>query len=621
VDILGNVYEQFLGKVIRLTESHRAVVEEKPEVKKAGGVYYTPTYVVAYIVAQTVGRWLQNKTPREAAVLRILDPACGSGSFLIGAYQYLLDWHRDYYLDHNQEKNAQDGLVYLGPGGVWRLGTREKKRILLNSILGVDVDAQAVEVTKLSLLLKVLEGENADSLDRQLKLFRERALPDLDHNIKCGNSLLGSDFVNGLDLIRLRDNVTDLNCFNWRREFPAVFEAGGFDAVIGNPPYGASSTDAEAWYLARTYETYRRIPDSYVAFVEQAHRLLKDGGRFGFITPSAWLGGPRYRPVREWLLSKTIESLVLLPFDVFRDAYIDTAIVITANADPRPQHRVAVLEYPKRAKIARIAGDEKSFRRVPQRAWLKTEDKKFILDAGMLTLLARIRARSSERFADQLEMVRGVLFDAGLLTKRPKTDAHLRYFEGDVYRYAVNWKADRWVEYGPKMKEYPRDPGWFKGERILLRRLVNRQRRLMATVVHQEAVNNKNLYVLRPLKLLSANFCLGVLNSRLVARMYLAQVSQATKDDFPQVTIKDIMALPFPTVDLNDPAVRKKHDRLVKLVQALLDTNDGLGKARTSHQSERLRHQAEALDQQIDALVNDLYGLTSDEVKILEGEA
>ncbi|MBM4066963.1 MAG: restriction endonuclease subunit M, partial [Planctomycetes bacterium] len=113
-DILGQVYEQFLGKVIRLTAGHRAVVEEKPEVRKAGGVYYTPTYIVDYIVKNTVGKLvraenfqpLRKTTPKEISKIRILDPACGSGSFLLGAYQYLLDWHRDWYVANNPEKWA-----------------------------------------------------------------------------------------------------------------------------------------------------------------------------------------------------------------------------------------------------------------------------------------------------------------------------------------------------------------------------------------------------------------------------------------------------------------------------------------------------------------------------------
>jgi hypothetical protein len=195
-DILGQVYEQFLGKVIRLTAGHRAVVEDKPEVKKAGGVYYTPTYIVDYIVKKTVGELLKGKTPKQVVKLRVLDPACGSGSFLIGAYQTLLDWHRDWYLKNDLKKWAtgRSPVIYQVSGGNWRLTTAERKRILVNNIYGVDIDSQAVEVTKLSLLLKVLEGENEQTLTRQLAMLHERALPDLANNIKCGNSLIGSDF-------------------------------------------------------------------------------------------------------------------------------------------------------------------------------------------------------------------------------------------------------------------------------------------------------------------------------------------------------------------------------------------------------------------------------------------
>jgi len=183
-DILGQVYERFLGKVIRLTPAHRAVVEDKPEVKKAGGVYYTPTYIVDYIVKQTVGKLLEGRKPGprgSAGRLKILDPACGSGSFLLGAYQYLLDWHRDEYLKDGPEKWARgrSPRLYQGPGGQWRLTTGERKRILLNNIHGVDIDHQAVEVTKLSLLLKVLELEDGRSLERQLSFFQQRVLPDL----------------------------------------------------------------------------------------------------------------------------------------------------------------------------------------------------------------------------------------------------------------------------------------------------------------------------------------------------------------------------------------------------------------------------------------------------------
>ncbi len=173
-DILGQVYEKFLGKVIRLTPTHQAKIEEKPEVRKAGGVYYTPTYIVDYIVKQTIGKLVAGKSPKGVvSKLKILDPACGSGSFLIGAYQFLLDWHLEQYVNDNPAKLARvkKPRIYQSVNKEWRLTTDERKRILLNNIYGVDIDSQAVEVTKLSLLLKVLEGENEQTIDNQLAMF------------------------------------------------------------------------------------------------------------------------------------------------------------------------------------------------------------------------------------------------------------------------------------------------------------------------------------------------------------------------------------------------------------------------------------------------------------------
>ena len=230
-DILGSVYERFLGKTIRLTKAHYAKIEEKPEVRKAGGVYYTPKYIVDYIVENTVGKLIEGKTPKQIEKIKICDPACGSGSFLIGAYQYMLEWHLKYYIDNPPKKKKDNPLT---PDG--NLTTAEKKRILLNNIFGVDIDAQAVEVTKLNLLLKALEGETQASINQQMQLFHERVLPNLGNNIKCGNSLIGPDFYDDqLDLFP--DQMKKINAFDWGQGFPDILKQGGFDAVIGNPPY------------------------------------------------------------------------------------------------------------------------------------------------------------------------------------------------------------------------------------------------------------------------------------------------------------------------------------------------------------------------------------------------
>lgn len=241
-DILGSVYERFLGKTIRLTDGHQAKIEEKPEVRKAGGVYYTPSYIVDYIVQNTLCKLLTPAQPislTEAAKLKIADIACGSGSFLIVAYQYLLDWHRDRYAE-NPEKwsKGKSATLYQAKGGEWRLTTAEKKRILLNNIHGVDIDAAAVEVTKLSLLLKVLEGETGEIAQRDFLKERERILPDLASNIKCGNSLIGPDFYDAPEMDLLDDEARyRVNVFDWKAAFPEVFKQGGFNCIIGNPPY------------------------------------------------------------------------------------------------------------------------------------------------------------------------------------------------------------------------------------------------------------------------------------------------------------------------------------------------------------------------------------------------
>ncbi|HVS35683.1 MAG TPA: DNA methyltransferase, partial [Gemmataceae bacterium] len=166
--------EQFFRIATRLTARHMAKIDENPAAKKSNGVYYTPSTLVDFIVQHTLGRLLQGKTPKEAARLRILDPACGAGAFLIGAYRRLLEWHLKQYEQDGPERRRNQ--VVQGTGGTWRLTTAEKKRILLNNIYGVDIDPQAVEAAKLSLLAAVHDGEQRNAVEaRFLDLVRQQA--------------------------------------------------------------------------------------------------------------------------------------------------------------------------------------------------------------------------------------------------------------------------------------------------------------------------------------------------------------------------------------------------------------------------------------------------------------
>jgi len=290
VEILGTVYERFLGKVIRLTAGHQAKVEEKPEVRKAGGVYYTPAYIVNYIVHNTIGKQIEGKSPADLAGSKttppflVLDMACCSGSFLLGAYQFLLDHCLMWHQANPSPKHTK--AVYQNAKGETRLTIAERKHILTTHIYGVDIDRQAVETTKLSLLLKALEGENDATLSQQMTLFHERALPNLSDNIQCGNSLIASDFS------MLPEDLICVRAFDWPAQFPDAMKAGGFDAVIGNPPYGRLLDEADERYVTERCKAFSATPDVYVAFIEYAIHVIKPGGRVSFIVPSAWLGGP-----------------------------------------------------------------------------------------------------------------------------------------------------------------------------------------------------------------------------------------------------------------------------------------------------------------------------------------
>jgi type I restriction-modification system DNA methylase subunit len=303
VEILGQVYEQFLGKVIQISASRQAVIEDKPEVRKAGGVYYTPSYIVDYIIKQTIGKVLENKKPDKIQDITILDPACGSGSFLIVAYQFLLDWYLEQYL---QNPKKYKNKFYQISDHQWRLTASERKQILLTHIYGVDIDQQAVETTKLSLLLKVLEGESGETITRQLQLFKERALPDLDYNIQCGNTLIDAEFYQHTQLNFLDENTAyRVNIFDWKSAFSVIMKRGGFDVVIGNPPYIRIQALKEwaalevEFYKQQYVSASKGNYDIYVVFVEKGLELLRKDGYLGFILPHKFFNAQYGESIRK----------------------------------------------------------------------------------------------------------------------------------------------------------------------------------------------------------------------------------------------------------------------------------------------------------------------------------
>ncbi len=642
-DILGQVYEQFLGKVIRLTAGHRAKVEEKPEVRKAGGVYYTPTYIVDYIVKNTVGKLLEKRTPKTAARLRILDPACGSGSFLLGAFQYLLDWHRDRYVKQGAAKHRKE--LYEGPGGEWRLTTQEKKRILLNNIYGVDIDGQAVDVTKLSLLLKVLEGESDQTISLQQKMFHERALPDLAANIKCGNSLIGSDFWQGEQqgLFDDEEQRIRINAFDWDHEFPDIMkrglpasghaQAGGFDVVIGNPPYGIVFDPVLKEFLERHYPTFGRNNDAYVAFTQRSISLLATRGLFGFIVPNTFLLGPYFDALKQYILQQTAltEIVDFGTNRVFSGPYVFTALLFLRRLGSAPTRAPAASRlakvsdlgaFPDGLEVTRVPRSElSSLRWVPAGrlvARLLEEgrplgDLAWVKDVGFNYWT---RGRGKKRG--------GSIADRVLYEGKRLHPADSPFLKGrDINRYRMlspsHWlRHDYAKRLDPEVDTFRFSPGFLLREKVIYRQTADR---IIATIDTAGEYVDKTVHsvVLREDHDASMwyRYLLGILNSSLLLYLY-RHLAQEEGRGFAQVKTFRVKRLPI-SVPSDSTGIDKAPRRaIVGLVERMLDLHKKLPKAKGESKT-AIERRIKATDRKIDELVYELYGLTEKEIRIVEG--
>ena len=331
VHILGSIYERFLGKVIVATDK-RATVQEKPEVRKAGGVYYTPEYIVRYIVENTIGKLIDHKTPDEIKEMRFADIACGSGSFLLGVYDYLLRYHTDYYNSSGKKDIARKAGCIENKDGSFTLSIAQRREILRSNVYGVDVDAQATEVAQLSLALKLLEDATTATARAFQPKLGEKILPDMKDNIVCGNSLVDWDILDG-QLFERREE-RKLNPMSYEDKFPQVMKRGGFDAIVGNPPYGADFNQVTKDYLLRNYNSQNYQLDSYLVFLEKSIRdLIKLNGFWGMIIPNPWLTNVRQTNIRKFVVEKTsVHEIVHFKFPVFPKVVVDT--VKTPNIEP-----------------------------------------------------------------------------------------------------------------------------------------------------------------------------------------------------------------------------------------------------------------------------------------------
>ena len=629
-DILGQVYEQFLGKVIRLTPKHRAVVEDKPEVKKAGGVYYTPTYIVNYIVEQTVGKLVEGKKPGPRGAvskLKLLDPACGSGSFLLGAYQFLLDWHRAQYTKEPQRwTRGRNPRIYQTANGEWKLTIAERKRILLNNIYGVDIDSQAVEVTKLSLLLKVLEGENA----QQLELFQERVLPDLGNNIKCGNSLISSDFYDGRQMTLLdEEELYRINVFDWETEFPKIIETGGFDAVIGNPPYvllqDEFRDDTQLSYFRSKFSTASYKVDTYHLFIEQGIKLTRRRGRCSMITPANFLTNNYLASLRRFMLeNSSIDHILIVDEGVFRSISVDNAIfVVIAGQSTRETFRI-IHVCPESGNL-----HKKSEILVPTDHALNDE---YVLFTGtsektFSDLLDRVLEKSVKlgtiahvNFGKQLRNRKKFTTDVIHVANIDDiTEPYKPCYTGrDVSRYLVQWSNLTCLD-----DRVARRGGCWNADRQnaknkLLTRQIGQYPEFAMDYLGYQCLNTMFMVNIRN-EDVDPHFVLGVLNSKIIKAIWLDQFYDQRRT-FPKIKGTYLKQLPVYAVDFSDPDDKARHAHMVDLVAQMLELHKKLADAKVPQLKTVLKRQIETTDHQIDHLVYELYDLTEAEIEIVEDE-
>lgn len=556
VEILGTAYEQFLGRQIKINDRNKITIEDKPEVRKAGGVYYTPQYIVDYIVSNTVGKIIEGKTPKEISRVKILDPACGSGSFLLGAYQHLLDYHRTYY---NTQKTETKGSIKsnpLRPDG--NLTTAEKKRILINNIYGVDIDANAVEVTKLSLLLKCMEGETEASIAMQMSLFHERVLPTLDNNIKDGNSLIDTDFyATEFDF----GEDKKIKPFNWKRAFTEVFKQGGFDVVVGNPPYVQPDI---LDYNSRAYikERYKANTDLYSVFIEKSFSLLTNSSLFGFIVPSLFIKGVRYKTLRE-VINENAKQVVIKEFGdgVFEKVKMPTCVMILTKGKP---------------------GKVKNH--------FTVEGSKYFTHTQTITLGAIAEIKRG------LEIGRDKLHETGSIPCI--TGGNM-----DTYRVKRNSFITR-----DTYNQFAKDRNIFTPPRVIVRETGNR---FFAATDTTGIVTTRSIYnITITNKNYTPAFITGILNSSLLSFYFKQFIAPDTKV-FPKIRIAQLKEVPLPVNHKHQTDIEKHVTHITELYNKLDDTSLH---TQTNLILQRIEHHMKAIDK----YVFNLYNLNEEERNIVQ---
>jgi adenine-specific DNA-methyltransferase len=634
--ILGSIYERFLGKIV-VIDNGRASIEDKPEVRKAGGVFYTPKYIVDYIVENTIGKLIKTEhaplLPKEIAELSFADIACGSGSFLIGVYDYLLDYHIKFY-NNNHDIAVADGCRFSEDSGFFVLTIKQKQEILLNNIYGVDVDFQAIEVTQLSLFLKMLETETMTTVNDMKTVFKMKVLPDLKDNLIAGNSLVGMDIMEYKLDLDLREE-RKLNVFNFNLCFKKVFKKGGFDAIVGNPPYvNVENIDSiTKEYLFRNYKTCKGRTDIYIPFIEKSMSVLKPNGIYSIIIPFPYTNQTygmlsRKKLIEEYNVSKIVD---LSEYYVFKDAVVKTIILVAEN-NHNPDNNTIII---KPANAENFISKKYSTFSIPQKSFI--ENKNYRFETKDIIEFEQIKNKLLTN-TTPLENICLIAYGARLnhktenlqkkhFVKSNYIDGYKPFTEGkNIERY--HFTQNGWLDYQPEAHYNSMFPELFESEKLMFINIVNGRIRFCYddkgfynshTVINCVKIENlkksnhpsaKKILARKTnvkYKEYNIKFILGLVNSDLINWYFLNYLSEDLHF-YPN----DAKSLPIPILTSENKEI---HDKIVALTDQMIENKKQII---TQINAEIYERKIEYIEDQINQLVYQLYGLTEDEIATIE---
>lgn len=575
-NVLGNIYEQYLGSILNKTKKS-ATLKESHSHRKEQGIYYTPNYIVDYIVKNTVGELLKDKKI-DVSKIHILDPACGSGSFLMKAYDTLENY---YYTNKPKELKTQKLDLETNEA------TYSKKvEILKNSIFGVDLDSKATEIAQLNLLLQISE--------------KGKRLPTLQGNIKIGNSLIGDT------------KVAKDKAFNWSKEFGSITNGGGFDIIIGNPPYvkihKIPKSDSE--FYRKTYYSADKQFDLFCLFLERGISLLKEGGLLGFIIPSLLFRGYQYNKTRDYILKTSkIKSVFELGDKIFQNVQMPTSIIILekySNENQRLKNKYFV-----RIKRGKTLVKFTETKKEQKDLYLTNNNSIETSTNAKSNEISNKFTRDTTKLDNLVYITRGLELgkkSKGIL-KNSDSKEDIPILAGeDIERYRI--KNVKFIK-KDVFDEFTKSKKIFETEKLLIRETGKR-----ITLVYDDSglLNLRTLYniINRNGSKIKLKFLLGILNSKLIEYYYITKFKAST-DVFPKIRIGQVKELPIKI----EP--EQTQQKLIDLVDKIISLNKELDKTTSeTNKKDRIIIEINKVDSEIDEFVYNIYNIDEEEQNSIE---